>query len=343
MLDDAIFKACPGCTSKSLVCIESAEYVSLYSTNSSIIDGSSLEVIGIELTNSRYCHLIGIQVRNCLDAGIIVQEGALLLNHMNSISACFIQNCKRSIVGSILSSLMIVGNEISGSDLVGILVESKLTSVIVGNIFTENSTDMQVHSQGSVILSNIFSGGSNCNIELSDLAANTLVCDNTFALPFCQFSDTIRLSGCKNIFLNNRFADNVNISVSQSVSMNCILCQQNLLSYQIQMNLARRPDASDVQSSPSAVDSLDTNAMLLFYPVKLSELHSTNVSTNGNASSIRIDISVIGSPDYENPSDISIISEVSLFTITHDVVLLKLSKFSIAINLLNNLDWRISL
>ena len=317
ILENLILKCDKDSKAKSLILLSSVEYVSITSSDASIIDGSLLSIVGIEFFDTRHCHITGVQIRHCLGGGIVCSGGGDgscgdgELHEMNSISMCIFNDCNIAVLIAGTNAFILMSNEISSS-LIGLSLQTSIRSVIVSCVFTENTTDIQCGSANCVILSNIFSGGSDCNMFFLAESSGNIICDNRFALPFCRFSHTIRFSGTCNLFYCNNFSDEANIGFDDSgiSASNVFMSQRNLLSYNIQPSVN-----SDEVALASTIFSTNcgfptTDKMQLYHPVTSVNQHDGEISvTENRALSIRINVTVRGSMDETCPSDVIAIDE----------------------------------
>jgi len=191
--------AAPGAKAASLIEIADAEMVAVTSVGPGVaqIDGGGQNVTGISVTGGSRINLDQLVVTRCGKTGISYRgKDEKALNQAASVTRChFLANVDGLTVES-AGGFQCLDSEFKNQTGTAIAINS-LNSMVAGNIFDGNKTDIRSGSDRGVIARNVF-GSSDRALDLTAASKGNLVTENrsgTNAVTFALAGETNQLFG----------------------------------------------------------------------------------------------------------------------------------------------------
>ena len=168
------------CSAPSLILIEKAEFVSISSDGNgcATIDGGAKPVTGIQITDGSRINLDQLRVLRCNKTGIDYRgtTNVTALNEAASLTRSYLEKNGDGLKVDQSGGFQCLDNVFKNQAGTALNINS-LNSVVAGNTFTANKTDLQSSSDRGVITRNVF-GDSPLTIDLTATSKGNLVSEN---------------------------------------------------------------------------------------------------------------------------------------------------------------------
>jgi len=172
--------ATASCSSPSLISVEKAEFVSISSDGNSCatLDGGAKPVTGIQITEGSRINLDQLRVLRCSKTGIDYRgtTNVTALNEGASLTRSYLEKNGDGLKVDQSGGFQCLDNVFKNQAGTALNINS-LNSVVAGNTFTANKTDLQSSSDRGVITRNVF-GESPLTLNLTSTSKGNLVSEN---------------------------------------------------------------------------------------------------------------------------------------------------------------------
>jgi len=172
--------ATASCSSSSLISLEKAEFVSISSDGNgyATLDGGAKPVTGIQITEGSRINLDQLRVLRCSKTGIDYRgtTNVTALNEGASLTRSYLEKNGDGLKVDQSGGFQCLDNVFKNQAGTALNINS-LNSVVAGNTFASNKTDLQSSSDRGVITRNIF-GESPLTLDLTSTSKGNLVSEN---------------------------------------------------------------------------------------------------------------------------------------------------------------------
>lgn len=172
--------AATSCSAPSLISVEKAEFVSISSdgTGCAILDGGTKAVTGIQINEGSRINLDQLRVLRCGKTGIEYRgsTNVTALNEAASLTRSYLEKNGDGLKIDQTGGFQCLDNVFKDQTATALSINS-LNSVVAGNTFAGNKTDLESSSDRGVISRNVF-GASSLTLDLTPASQGNLVSEN---------------------------------------------------------------------------------------------------------------------------------------------------------------------
>jgi len=173
-------KAGANCSAPSLISVEKAEFVSVSSAGPgpATLDGAGKLVTGIQITEGARINLDQLHLIRCAKTGIDYRGTTHVtsLNEAASVTRCYFEKNGNALKVEQSGGFQCLDNVFKNQTETALSINS-LNSMVAGNTFSGNKTDIQSSSDRGIITRNRF-GKSGLTLELTPASKGNLVSEN---------------------------------------------------------------------------------------------------------------------------------------------------------------------
>jgi len=168
------------CSAPSLIAIEKAEFVSVSSRGPSAatLDGGSKAINGIQITEGSRINMDQLNVLRCAKMGIDIRgtTNVTSLNEAASVTRCHFEKNGTALQVDQSGGFQCLDNVFKNQTETALSINS-LNSMVAGNTFFENKTDIRSSSDRGIITRNRF-GKSELTLDLTPTSKGNLISEN---------------------------------------------------------------------------------------------------------------------------------------------------------------------
>ena len=168
------------CSAPSLISIEKAEFVSVSSRGPgpATLDGGSKAVNAIQVIEGSRINVDQLNILRCAKTGIDYRgtTNVTSLNEAASVTRCYFEKNGNALKVDQSGGFQCLDNVFKGQTETALSINS-LNSMVAGNTFSENKTDIQTSSDRGIITRNRF-GKSELTLEITPASKGNLVSEN---------------------------------------------------------------------------------------------------------------------------------------------------------------------
>jgi len=168
------------CSAPSLISVEKAEFVSISSRGPgpATLDGGSKAVTGIQITEGSRINLDQLNILRCGKTGIDYRgtTNVTSLNKAASVTRCHFEKNGNALLVDQSGGFQCLDNVFHNQTGTALVINS-LNSMVAGNTFSGNKTDIQASSDRGIITRNTF-GKSELALDLTPTSKGNLVSEN---------------------------------------------------------------------------------------------------------------------------------------------------------------------
>ena len=172
--------AAESCSSPSLISVEKAELVSISSDGNgyATIDGGAKPITGIQITEGSRINLDQLRVLRCSKTGIDYRgtTNVTALNEAASLTRSYLEKNGDGLKVDQSGGFQCLDNVFKSQAGTALNINS-LNSVVAGNTFAANKTDLQSSSDRGIITRNRF-GKSDLTLDLTPTSKGNLISEN---------------------------------------------------------------------------------------------------------------------------------------------------------------------
>ena len=172
--------ASTSCSAPSLISVEKAEFVSVSSdgTGCALLDGGAKPVTGIQITEGSRINLDQLRILRCAKTGIDYRgtTNVTALNEAASLTRSYLERNGDGLKVDQTGGFQCLDNVFKNQTGTALSINS-LNSIVAGNTFSGNKTDLQSSSDRGVVTRNIF-GKSTLTLDLASNSKGNLVSEN---------------------------------------------------------------------------------------------------------------------------------------------------------------------
>jgi hypothetical protein len=173
-------KAGANCSAPSLISVEKAEFVSVSSSGAgaATLDGGGKSVTGIQITEGSRINLDQLNILRCAKAGIDYRgtTNVTSLNEAASVTRCHFEKNGNALQVDRSGGFQCLDNVFHNQTGTALVINS-LNSMVAGNTFSGNKTDIQASSDRGIITRNTF-GKSELALDLTPTSKGNLISEN---------------------------------------------------------------------------------------------------------------------------------------------------------------------
>ena len=168
------------CSAPSLISIDKAEFVSISSRGPSpaTLDGASKSVNGIQITEGSRINMDQLNVLRCAKTGIDYRgtTNVTSLNEAASVTRCYFEKNGIALQVDQSGGFQCLDNVFNNQTETALSINS-LNSMVAGNTFSGNKTDIRASSDRGIITRNRF-GKSELTLDLTPTSKGNLISEN---------------------------------------------------------------------------------------------------------------------------------------------------------------------
>ena len=168
------------CSAPSLISIDKAEFVSVSSsgTGAATLDGGGKSVNGIQITEGSRMNMDQLNVLRCAKTGIDYRgtTNATSLNEAASVTRCHFEKNGNALKVDQSGGFQCLDNVFKNQTETALSINS-LNSMVAGNTFSGNKTDIRTSSDRGIITRNRF-GKSELTLDLIPTSKGNLISEN---------------------------------------------------------------------------------------------------------------------------------------------------------------------
>jgi len=168
------------CSAPSLISVEKAEFVSISSRGPgpATLDGGSKAVTGIQITEGSRINLDQLNILRCAKTGIDYRgtTNVTSLNEAASVTRCHFEKNGNALQVDRSGGFQCLDNVFHNQTGTALVINS-LNSMVAGNTFSGNKTDIQASSDRGIITRNTF-GKSELALDLTPTSKGNLISEN---------------------------------------------------------------------------------------------------------------------------------------------------------------------
>jgi hypothetical protein len=168
------------CSAPSLISVEKAEFVSVSSSGpgAATLDGGGKSVNGIQITEGSRINLDQLNILRCAKTGIDYRgtTNVTSLNEATSVTRCHFEKNGNALQVDQSGGFHCLDNAFHNQTGTALVINS-LNSMVAGNTFSGNKTDIQASSDRGIITRNTF-GKSELALDLTPTSKGNLISEN---------------------------------------------------------------------------------------------------------------------------------------------------------------------
>ena len=168
------------CSAPSLISVEKAELVSISSRGPgpATLDGGGKAVTGIQITEGSRINLDQLNILRCAKTGIDYRgtTNVTSLNEAASVTRCYFEKNGTALQVDQSGGFQCLDNVFKNQTETALTINS-LNSIVAGNTFSENKTDIRTSSDRGIITRNIFGKGE-LTLDLTPTSKGNLISEN---------------------------------------------------------------------------------------------------------------------------------------------------------------------
>ena len=178
-------RAGANCSAPSLISIEKAEFVSISSSGpeAATLDGGTQTISGIQITEGSRINLDQLNILRCAKTGIDYRgtTNVTSLNEAASVTRCYFEKNGTALQVDQSGGFQCLDNVFKNQTETALSINS-LNSIVAGNTFSGNKTDIRTSSDRGIITRNTF-GKSERTLDLSPTSKGNLISENRGTAP----------------------------------------------------------------------------------------------------------------------------------------------------------------
>ena len=172
--------ASTSCSAPCLVLVEKSELVSISSSGSgaATLDGAGKSVSGIQIAEGSRINIDQLNILRCAKTGIDYRgtTNVTSLNEAASVTRCFFEKNGNALQVDQFGGFQCLDNVFKNQTETALSINS-LNSMIAGNTFSGNKTDIRTSSDRGIITRNTF-GKSDRTLDLTPTSKGNLISEN---------------------------------------------------------------------------------------------------------------------------------------------------------------------
>jgi parallel beta-helix repeat protein len=172
--------ASPSCSAPCLILIEKSELVSISSSGSgaATLDGAGKSVSGIQIADGSRINIDQLNILRCAKTGIDYRgtTNVTSLNEAASVTRCYFEKNGTALQFDQSGGFQCLDNVFKNQTETALSINS-LNSMVAGNTFSGNKTDIQSSSDRGIITRNTF-GKSDRTLDLTPTSKGNLISEN---------------------------------------------------------------------------------------------------------------------------------------------------------------------
>jgi parallel beta-helix repeat protein len=172
--------ASTSCSAPCLVLVEKSELVSISSSGSgaATLDGAGKSVSGIQIAEGSRINIDQLNILRCAKTGIDYRgtTNVTSLNEAASVTRCFFEKNGNALLVDQSGGFQCLDNVFHNQTGTALTINS-LNSMVAGNTFSGNKTDIQASSDRGIITRNTF-GKSELALDLTPTSKGNLISEN---------------------------------------------------------------------------------------------------------------------------------------------------------------------
>ena len=172
--------ASPACSAPCLILVEKSELVSISSSGSgaATLDGAGKSVSGIQIGAGSRINLDQLNILRCGKIGIDYRgtTNVTSLNEAASVTRCYFEKNGTALQVDQSGGFQCLDNVFKNQTETALSINS-LNSMVAGNTFSGNKTDIRTSSDRGIITRNTF-GKSERTLDLSPISKGNLISEN---------------------------------------------------------------------------------------------------------------------------------------------------------------------
>jgi len=172
--------ASPSCSAPCLILIEKSELVSISSSGSgaATLDGAGKSVSGIQIADGSRINIDQLNILRCAKTGIDYRgtTNVTSLNEAASVTRCYFEKNGTALQVDQSGGFQCLDNVFKNQTETALSINS-LNSMVAGNTFSGNKTDIQSSSDRGIITRNTF-GKSDRTLDLTPTSKGNLISEN---------------------------------------------------------------------------------------------------------------------------------------------------------------------
>jgi hypothetical protein len=172
--------ASPSCSASCLILVEKSELVSISSSGSgaATIDGAGKSVSGIQITEGSRINIDQLNILRCAKTGIDYRgtTNVTSLNEAASVTRCHFEKNGNALQVDQSGGFQCLDNVFNNQTETALSINS-LNSMVAGNTFAGNKTDIRTSSDRGIITRNRF-GKSELTLDLTPTSKGNLISEN---------------------------------------------------------------------------------------------------------------------------------------------------------------------
>lgn len=173
-------KAGANCSAPSLISVEKAEFVSVSSSGAgaATLDGAGKSVTGIQIGAGSRINLDQLNILRCGKIGIDYRgtTNFTSMNEAGSVTRCYFEKNGNALQVDQSGGFQCLDNVFKNQTQTALSINS-LNSMVAGNTFSGNKTDVQTSSDRGIITRNRF-GKSELTLDLTPTSKGNLISEN---------------------------------------------------------------------------------------------------------------------------------------------------------------------
>ena len=177
--------ASTSCSAPCLVLVEKSELVSISSSGSgsATLDGAGKSVNGIQIAEGSRINIDQLNIFNCAKTGIDYRgtTNVTSLNEAASVTRCFFEKNGNALQVDQSGGFQCIDNVFKNQTETALSINS-LNSMVAGNTFSDNKTDIRSSSDRGIITRNRF-GKSEITLDLTPTSKGNLISENRGTAP----------------------------------------------------------------------------------------------------------------------------------------------------------------
>ena len=203
-------KAGANCSAPSLISVEKAEFVSVSSRGPSAatLDGAGKSVSGIQIADGSRINIDQLNILRCAKTGIDYRgtTNVTSLNEAASVTRCYFEKNGTALQVDQSGGFQCLDNVFKNQTETALSINS-LNSMVAGNTFSGNKTDIQSSSDRGIITRNTF-GKSDRTLDLTPTSKGNLISENRGSAQDL----TLSIAGEGHQLFHNTFSGSVKLA-----------------------------------------------------------------------------------------------------------------------------------
>jgi hypothetical protein len=172
--------ASPACSAPCLILVEKSELVSISSSGSgaATLDGAGKSVSGIQIAEGSRINIDQLNILRCAKTGIDYRgtTNVTSLNEAASVTRCYFEKNGTALQVDQSGGFQCLDNVFKNQTETALSINS-LNSMVAGNTFSGNKTDIRTSSDRGIITRNRF-GKSELTLDLTPTSKGNLISEN---------------------------------------------------------------------------------------------------------------------------------------------------------------------